>query len=103
MAERAVLGLVHAVNGLAGVPLAFVAIQTLNAMVWGVMYGYARSKTESIFPPMLLHAGYQSRRRAVLIKHRRMNVELHAVSFHDTSAGLYHHQPAPAGIGGPRA
>ena len=49
-------GLVHAVNGLAGVPLAFVAVQTLNAMVWGVMYGYARSKTESLFPPMLLHA-----------------------------------------------
>lgn len=49
-------GLVHVVNGLAGVPLAFVAIQTLNAMVWGVMYGYARSKTDSLIAPLLLHA-----------------------------------------------
>ncbi len=49
-------GLVHAVNGLAGVSLAFVAIQTLNAMVWGVMYGYARSRTDSLIGPVLLHA-----------------------------------------------
>ncbi len=31
-------------------------IQVLNATIWGVMYGYARSKSESIYPPMILHA-----------------------------------------------
>jgi uncharacterized protein len=49
-------GLLHANNALFGVPLLFVAIQTLNASVWGVMYGYARAKTGSIYPPMILHA-----------------------------------------------
>jgi membrane protease YdiL (CAAX protease family) len=49
-------GLLHAANVLAGVPLLFVAIQTLNAIVWGVVYGYARAKTESIYPPIFLHA-----------------------------------------------
>jgi membrane protease YdiL (CAAX protease family) len=49
-------GLLHAANILAGVPLQFVALQTLNAVVWGLVYGYARAKTDSIYPPMLLHA-----------------------------------------------
>jgi membrane protease YdiL (CAAX protease family) len=49
-------GLLHANNILAGVPAAFVAIQVLNATIWGVVYGYARAKTESLYPPMLLHA-----------------------------------------------
>jgi membrane protease YdiL (CAAX protease family) len=38
------------------VPLAFVAVQALSAAIWGVMYGYARAQTESVYPPMLLHA-----------------------------------------------
>ena len=49
-------GMLHAANALAGVPVAFVAIQTLSAMVWGVMYGYARAETNSVYPPMFLHA-----------------------------------------------
>lgn len=49
-------GLLHAANILAGVPLQFVVLQTLNALVWGLVYGYARARTESIYPPMLLHA-----------------------------------------------
>lgn len=49
-------GLLHAANALTGVPVAFVAVQVLNASVWGVVYGYARAHTESIYPPMLLHA-----------------------------------------------
>jgi uncharacterized protein len=49
-------GLLHANNLIAGVPPQFVAIQVLNAMVWGVVYGYARAKTGSIYPPILLHA-----------------------------------------------
>lgn len=49
-------GLLHAGNALAGVPIAFVAVQVLNATIWGVVYGYARAKTESIYPPILLHA-----------------------------------------------
>jgi len=36
----------------AGVPLPFVAIQTLNATIWGVVYGYARARTESVYPPI---------------------------------------------------
>jgi membrane protease YdiL (CAAX protease family) len=51
-----VFGLLHANNLLYGVPLVFVAVQTLNAVVWGVAYSYARAKTESIYPPILLHA-----------------------------------------------
>jgi membrane protease YdiL (CAAX protease family) len=49
-------GLLHAANLLAGVPLAFVMLQTLNAVVWGVVYGYARAQTGSVYPPILLHA-----------------------------------------------
>ncbi len=49
-------GLLHVKNLVAGVPLEFVALQALSAVVWGVMYGYARAKTESVYPPMLLHA-----------------------------------------------
>jgi membrane protease YdiL (CAAX protease family) len=49
-------GLLHAGNVLAGVPVAFVLVQVLNAMIWGVVYGYARAKTGSVYPPMLLHA-----------------------------------------------
>ncbi len=49
-------GLLHAGNALAGVPLQFVAIQTLNAVVWGVVYGYARAKTDSVYPSILAHA-----------------------------------------------
>lgn len=49
-------GFLHAGNILAGVPLSFVALQTLNAAIWGVVYGYARAKTESIYPPIFLHA-----------------------------------------------
>jgi membrane protease YdiL (CAAX protease family) len=48
-------GLLHAGNALAGVPLQFVAIQTLSAVLWGVMYGYARSQANSVYPPLLLH------------------------------------------------
>jgi membrane protease YdiL (CAAX protease family) len=49
-------GLMHANNLAAGVPLQFVAIQVLNATIWGVVYSYARAKTESVYPPILLHA-----------------------------------------------
>jgi membrane protease YdiL (CAAX protease family) len=41
---------------LAGVPVLFVLIQVLNAIIWGVVYGYARAATGSVYPPMLLHA-----------------------------------------------
>ena len=49
-------GLLHIKNIVADVPLQFVAIQALNASVWGLVYGFARAKTESIYPPILLHA-----------------------------------------------
>jgi membrane protease YdiL (CAAX protease family) len=49
-------GLAHGVNVLAGVPLAFVWPQVLNAAIWGVAYGYARMKTDSVYPPMILHS-----------------------------------------------
>ncbi len=49
-------GLLHANNLFAGVALPFVAIQCLNASIWGVVYGYARAKTDSVYPAMLLHA-----------------------------------------------
>jgi len=49
-------GLLHVNNLIAGVSIQFVAIQTLNATVWGIMYGYARAKSESIYPAILLHA-----------------------------------------------
>ncbi len=49
-------GVLHAANATVGVPLAFVLVQTLSAAVWGVLYGYARAQTESIYPAVLLHA-----------------------------------------------
>lgn len=49
-------GLMHAGNALAGVPLQFVAVQTLNAVIWGVAYGYLRAKTDSVYPSILAHA-----------------------------------------------
>jgi membrane protease YdiL (CAAX protease family) len=49
-------GLLHSTNALFGYPLEFVALQTLNATVWGVVYGIARAKTDSVYPPILLHA-----------------------------------------------
>jgi membrane protease YdiL (CAAX protease family) len=49
-------GLLHANNIFAGVPVQFVAIQSLNAAVWGVVYGYSRMKTDSIYPAIFLHA-----------------------------------------------
>jgi membrane protease YdiL (CAAX protease family) len=49
-------GLLHAGNALAGVPSQFVIVQTLNAVIWGVAYGYARALTGSIYPPIILHA-----------------------------------------------
>jgi membrane protease YdiL (CAAX protease family) len=49
-------GLLHSVNALFGYPPAFVALQTANATVWGVVYGIARAKTDSIYPPILFHA-----------------------------------------------
>jgi membrane protease YdiL (CAAX protease family) len=49
-------GLLHSTNALFGYPLAFVALQTLNATVWGVVYGIARAKTGSIYPSIMLHA-----------------------------------------------
>jgi membrane protease YdiL (CAAX protease family) len=51
-----VFGLLHANNLLYGVPPAFVAIQVLNAGVWGVVYSLARAKTDSIYPSMVLHS-----------------------------------------------
>lgn len=49
-------GLLHAANALVGVPIAFVAVQVLNAALWGVVYGYARALTGSLYPPIVLHA-----------------------------------------------
>jgi membrane protease YdiL (CAAX protease family) len=49
-------GLLHAKNVVAGVPISFAALQALNATIWGVVYGYARAKTDSVYPPMFLHA-----------------------------------------------
>jgi len=49
-------GLLHSTNALLGYPLAFVALQTLNATVWGIVYGIARAKSGSIYPPMFMHA-----------------------------------------------
>ncbi len=49
-------GLLHMNNVLSGVPIQFAAIQSLSAVIWGVMYGYARVKTQSIYPPLLFHA-----------------------------------------------
>jgi membrane protease YdiL (CAAX protease family) len=49
-------GLLHAGNALFGYPLAFVALQTFNATVWGILYGFARAKTGSVYPPIGMHA-----------------------------------------------
>lgn len=49
-------GLLHMTNLIAGVDLPFVIIQSLSAVIWGVMYGFARVKTQSIYPAILLHA-----------------------------------------------
>lgn len=49
-------GLLHGANALVGVPWMFVAVQVANAVVWGVVYGYARALTDSIYPPIALHA-----------------------------------------------
>jgi membrane protease YdiL (CAAX protease family) len=49
-------GALHAANALAGVPPAFALLQAASAAVWGVLYGYARAQTASIYPPLLLHA-----------------------------------------------
>jgi membrane protease YdiL (CAAX protease family) len=49
-------GLLHLANAFAGVPVQFVLLQCLNAVVWGVVYSYARMKTESVYPSMVMHA-----------------------------------------------
>jgi membrane protease YdiL (CAAX protease family) len=49
-------GLLHAGNLLAGMPAPFVIVQMLNAVVWGVVYGYARALTGSVYPSIVLHA-----------------------------------------------
>ncbi len=49
-------GLLHGANALVAVPVVFVAVQVINAAVWGVVYGYARALTGSIYPPIALHA-----------------------------------------------
>ena len=49
-------GLLHANNAFFGYPLSFVALQTLNATVWGLVYGIARAKTGSLYPSILMHA-----------------------------------------------
>lgn len=48
-------GLLHASNALVGIPLQFALIQALSAAVWGVMYGYARARTDSVYPSIVLH------------------------------------------------
>jgi membrane protease YdiL (CAAX protease family) len=49
-------GLLHGANALVGYPLPFVALQVVNATIWGIVYGIARAKTGSLYPPILLHA-----------------------------------------------
>jgi membrane protease YdiL (CAAX protease family) len=49
-------GLLHFNNVFAGVPIQFVVIQILSAVIWGVVYSFARAKSDSIYPPILLHA-----------------------------------------------
>lgn len=49
-------GMLHYANTLAGVSVEFGLIQVMNATIWGVVYGYARVKTHSIYPPIILHA-----------------------------------------------
>jgi membrane protease YdiL (CAAX protease family) len=31
-------------------------VQVLNAAIWGVVYGYARALTASLYPPIIMHA-----------------------------------------------
>lgn len=49
-------GVLHLGNALAGVPVGFVLVQAASAAVWGVMYGYARTSTDSVLPAIGLHA-----------------------------------------------
>lgn len=49
-------GLLHLGNLLVGVSPGFVVLQTLNATVWGVAYGYTRALTGSIWPAVVMHA-----------------------------------------------
>ncbi len=49
-------GVLHLGNLFAGVPLGFVIPQAASAVAWGVMYGYARTSTDSVLPPIGLHA-----------------------------------------------
>lgn len=49
-------GMLHLGNVLAGVPLEFVVLQAASAVAWGVMYGYARTSTDSVLPAIGLHA-----------------------------------------------
>jgi membrane protease YdiL (CAAX protease family) len=49
-------GLLHLANAFAGVPIQFVLLQCLNAIVWGLVYSYARMKTDSVYPSMVMHA-----------------------------------------------
>lgn len=49
-------GLLHFRNAFFGVPVEFALIQALSAVVWGVLYGYARFKTDSVLPAIGLHA-----------------------------------------------
>jgi membrane protease YdiL (CAAX protease family) len=37
-------------------PIQFVAIQTLKAVIWGVVYGYLGARADSITPSILAHA-----------------------------------------------
>lgn len=48
--------LMHINNIFAGVSAQFVVLQVVSAVLWGVMYSYARAKTDSVFPAILLHA-----------------------------------------------
>jgi membrane protease YdiL (CAAX protease family) len=36
--------------------LAFGLIQSFNAVIWGLVYGYVCAKTGSVYPSILLHA-----------------------------------------------
>jgi len=49
-------GLLHASNALSGVPLGLALLQAVNASIWGVVYGYARAKSDSVHPALVMHA-----------------------------------------------
>jgi membrane protease YdiL (CAAX protease family) len=51
-----VFGALHLGNALAGVPVAFVIPQVAAAVAAGVAFGYARMATDSVYPPIVLHA-----------------------------------------------